>query len=85
MLYQISLCDTAQANLKQHFMQMAKVPFRMLQANYRRMHRKDALNSLLSERGLNVALQILGQKSYKNTRISSFYSQSLLIFIHRTR
>ena len=33
---------------------------------------------------LKVALQILGQKFYKNTKISSLYSQSLLIFIHKT-
>ena len=33
---------------------------------------------------LKVALQILGQKIYKNSKISSLYSQSLLIFIHRT-
>ena len=33
---------------------------------------------------LKVALQILGRKFYKNTKKSSFYSQSLLIFIHRT-
>ena len=33
---------------------------------------------------LKVALQILGQKFYKNTRKSFLYSQSLLIFIHRT-
>ena len=32
---------------------------------------------------LKVALQILGQKFYKNTKKSSLYSQSL-IFIHRT-
>ena len=31
-----------------------------------------------------VALQILGRKFYKNTKKSSLYSQSLLIFIHRT-
>ena len=33
---------------------------------------------------LRVALQILGQKFYKNTKNSSLYSQTLLIFIHRT-
>ena len=33
---------------------------------------------------LKVALQIVGQKFYKNTKQSSLYSQSLLIFIHRT-
>ena len=33
---------------------------------------------------LQVALQILGRKFYKNTKKSSLYSQSLLIFIHRT-
>ena len=37
---------------------------------------------------LKVALQIVGQKFYKNTKKkkkkSSLYSQSLLIFIHRT-
>ena len=33
---------------------------------------------------LKVALQILGRKFYKNTKKSSLYSQSLLIFIHRT-
>ena len=30
------------------------------------------------------ALQILGRKSYNNTKKSSLYSQSLLIFIHKT-
>ena len=33
---------------------------------------------------LKLALQILGQKFYKNTEKSSTYSQSLLIFIHKT-
>ena len=33
---------------------------------------------------LKVALQILGRKFYKNTKKSSLYFQSLLIFIHRT-
>ena len=33
---------------------------------------------------LKVALQILGRKFYINTKISSLYSQSLLIFIHKT-
>ena len=33
---------------------------------------------------LKVALQILGRKFYKNTKISSLYSESLLIFIHKT-
>ena len=33
---------------------------------------------------LKVALQILGRKFYKNTKKSSLYSQSLLIFIHKT-
>ena len=33
---------------------------------------------------LKVALQILGQNFYKNTKKTSLYSQSLLIFIHRT-
>ena len=33
---------------------------------------------------LKVALQILGRKFYKNTRISSLYSPSLLIFSHKT-
>ena len=33
---------------------------------------------------LKVALQTLGRKFYKNTKRSSLYSQSLLIFIHRT-
>ena len=31
-----------------------------------------------------MALQILGQKFYKNTKKSSLYSQTLLIFIHKT-
>ena len=31
-----------------------------------------------------VALQILGRKFYKITKKSSLYSQSILIFIHRT-
>ena len=34
---------------------------------------------------LKVALQILGQKFYKNTKKSSIYSQGLLIFIHKTQ
>ena len=33
---------------------------------------------------LKVALQVLGRKFYKNTKKASLYSQSLLIFIHRT-
>ena len=33
---------------------------------------------------LKVALQILVRKFYKNTEKSSLYSQSLLIFIHKT-
>ena len=33
---------------------------------------------------LKVALQILGQKCYKNTEKSSLHSQGLLIFIHKT-
>ena len=33
---------------------------------------------------LKVVLQILGQTIYKSTKKSSLYSQSLLIFIHRT-
>ena len=33
---------------------------------------------------VKVARQILGRKFYKNTNKSSLYSQSLLIFIHRT-
>ena len=33
---------------------------------------------------LKVALQISGRKFYKNTQKSSLYSQSLLIFIHKT-
>ena len=33
---------------------------------------------------LKVALQILGRKVYENTEKSSLYSQSLLIFIHKT-
>ena len=37
-----------------------------------------------STSGLKVALQILGRKFYKNSKKSSLYSQSLLIFIHRT-
>ena len=40
--------------------------------------------SKYTEQCLKVALQILGQKFYKNTKKSSLYSQSLLIFIHRT-
>ena len=31
-----------------------------------------------------MALQVLGRKFYKNTIKSSLYSQSLLIFIHKT-
>ena len=34
--------------------------------------------------GLKVALQIFGLKFYKNTKKSSLYFQSLLIFIHKT-
>ena len=37
----------------------------------------------VSKRSLKVALQILGRKFYKNTKKSSLYSQSLLIFIHK--
>ena len=33
---------------------------------------------------LMVALQILRQKFYKNTEKSSLYTQSILIFIHKT-
>ena len=33
---------------------------------------------------LKVALQILGRKFYKNTKISSIYSQIILVFIHKT-
>ena len=33
---------------------------------------------------LKVALQTLERKFYKNTKTSSLYSQSLLIFIHET-
>ena len=33
---------------------------------------------------LKVALQILGRKFYENTKISSLYSPSLLVFIHNT-
>ena len=33
---------------------------------------------------LKVALKILERKFYKNTKKSSLYSQSLLIFIHKT-
>ena len=33
---------------------------------------------------LKVALQILGRKFYKNTELSSLYSQNLLVFIHNT-
>ena len=36
-------------------------------------------------RALQVALQILGRKFYKNTKKSSLYSQSLLIFIRKTQ
>ena len=39
---------------------------------------------LLFRKGLEVALQILGREFYKNTKKSSLYSQSLLIFIHKT-
>ena len=34
--------------------------------------------------GLKMALQILGRKFYKNTEKSYLYSQSLLIFMHKT-
>ena len=33
---------------------------------------------------IKVALQILGRKFYKNTKKTSLYSQSILIFIHKT-
>ena len=33
--------------------------------------------------GLKVALQILVRKFYKNTKKSSLYSQSLLLFVHK--
>ena len=36
------------------------------------------------DNNLKVALQILGQKFYKNTKKLSLYSQSLLIFFHKT-
>ena len=35
-------------------------------------------------KSLKVALQILRQKFYKSTKISFLYSQSLLIFVHKT-
>ena len=38
----------------------------------------------LSFEALKVAIQILGRKFYKNTEKSSLYSQTLLIFIHKT-
>ena len=38
----------------------------------------------MGNHSLKVALQILGRKFYKNTKKSSLYSQSLLIFIHKT-
>ena len=44
----------------------------------------DQSKILSSGYGLKVALQILGQKFYKNTKKSSLYPQSLLIFIHKT-
>ena len=34
--------------------------------------------------GLKVALQMFGRKFYKNTKKSSLYPQSFLIFIHKT-
>ena len=40
--------------------------------------------SIHSNLDLKMALQILGRKFYKNTKKPSLYSQSLLIFIHRT-
>ena len=39
---------------------------------------------LVHIRYLWVALQVLGRKFYKNIKISSLYSQRLLIFIHGT-
>ena len=45
------------------------------------------LNDLFIQRLLStlmVTLQILGRKFNKNTKISSLYSQCLLIFIHRS-
>ena len=44
----------------------------------------DPSKNLSFGKDLKVALQILGRKLYKNTGKSSLYSQSLLIFIHRT-
>ena len=44
---------------------------------------KSAVTGIVSV-ALKVALQILGRKFKKDTKISSLYSQSLLIFIHKT-
>ena len=41
-------------------------------------------NILVTTFILMVALQILGQKFYKNTKKSSLYFQTFLIFIHKT-
>ena len=45
---------------------------------------KGSNKKVFYSRSLKVALQILGQKIYKNTKKSSLYSQSLLFFIHKT-
>ena len=41
-------------------------------------------NNNNNNNNLKVALQTLGRNFYKNIKESSLYSQSLLIFIHRT-
>ena len=46
--------------------------------------RSKYLNHFLAKGDLKVALQILGRKFYKNTKKTSLYSHSLLIFIHKT-
>ena len=47
-------------------------------------HQLDETTAASISWSLKVALQVLGQKFYKNTKKSSLYSQSLLIFIYRT-
>ena len=46
--------------------------------------RTDSPESRLVYTRLEVALQILERKIYKNTKISSLYSESLLFFIQKT-
>ena len=51
---------------------------------FKRLILQTRKNQGLFGKGLKVALQIVGQKFYKSTKNSSLYSQSLLIFIHKS-